>query len=428
MVLNINPDILAEWIFKYLQGTLSEAELVSLEQWKKQRPENQELFEELIGEKAIEKGMLRIHEADASKSRVRNRVAEGIAAAGAGSPSDSPDSHMAPVHRVQYLWRGWSRYAAAAVILLATGVIVYFLATSTGTERSLVNTHLPEPSDIAPGGDRAILTLADGTSILLDSAQNGALARQGNAEIVKTANGRLMYNIQDAREGQAVMNTMTTPRGGRYELALPDGTRVWLNAASSITYPTLFTGKERKVVITGEAYFEVFKDQRQPFIVVVEGKLAVEALGTHFNVNSYADEGRIKTTLLEGSVRVSPQTAGLPDDRSSSAKKAVILKPGQQAQVTPRQLLVINDADIDQVMAWKNGFISIQDAGLAEVMKQLERWYDIQVRYEGTIPVVKFKGKMDRGVSLSGVLRSFAEFGIKTRLEGRTLIVVGNDH
>ena len=425
--MNIDADILAEWIFRYLQGTLSGEELLALEEWKKQRPENQETFDELISDKALEQGIARIYEADASKIRVRNRIREGIAATGAGSYSGEWQASGEPsAHRAHFLSTGWLRYAAAAVIVLAIGVVYYFLATDSDTEQPLAGAHT-QPSDIAPGGDKAILTLGDGTAILLDSAQNGALAQQGNAEVIKTANGRLIYNVKDNEKGQVLMNTMTTPRGGRYELTLPDGTRVWLNAASSITYPTLFVGEERRVTITGEAYFEVFKNERQPFIVAVEGKLFVEALGTHFNVNSYADEGKIKTTLLEGSVRVSPDIAGLPQDRSgASVKKAVILKPGQQAQVSSRNILVINDADIDQVMAWKNGFISIQDAGLVEVMKQLERWYDIQVRYEGEVPEVKFKGKMDRGVSLSGVLRSFSEFGIKTRLEERTLIVVGN--
>ncbi|MBL7735298.1 MAG: FecR domain-containing protein [Chitinophagaceae bacterium] len=425
--MNIDADILAEWIFRYLQGTLSAEELFALEEWKKQRPENQETFDELISDKAIEKGIARIYEADASKIRVRNRIREGIAAAETGSYSGESQASGEPsARRVYFLRTGWLRYAAAAVIVLAIGIVYYFVATHSETEQPLAGVHT-QPSDIAPGGDKAILTLADGTAILLDSAQNGALAQQGNAEVVKAANGRLIYNVKDNEKGQVLMNTMTTPRGGRYELTLPDGTRVWLNAASSITYPTLFVGEERRVTITGEAYFEVFKNERQPFTVAVEGKLFVEALGTHFNVNSYADEGKINTTLLEGSVRVSPDIAGLQPDRlRAPAKKAVILKPGQQAQVSLRNILVINDADIDQVMAWKNGFISIQDAGLAEVMKQLERWYDIQVRYEGEVPAVKFKGKMDRGVSLSGVLRSFSEFGIKTRLEGRTLVVVGN--
>ena len=321
--------------------------------------------------------------------------------------------------------RTWFRYAAAAAVLVL-GLVTYF---------AIVGRHLPPnkgetagPQDVEPGRQTAVLTLADGSTISLDSAGNGTLATQGNAAITKLAGGRIVYLSNGAGKGKPLMNTMATPRGGQYQLVLPDGTKVWLNAASAITYPVAFDG-ERRVKVKGEAYFEVAQNKEEAFIVDIDGRSSIEVLGTDFNVNAYTDEERIRTTLVEGKIRV---VGGAAEQRSA---RSVILRPGQQA-VTGSQdrqqpggensIAVVDHADLEQVLAWKNGLISLENVDFPDLVRQLERWYDIQVRYEGATPKIKFKGEMDRGVRLSGLLRFLQNFGVRTRLEGKTLIIMEN--
>jgi len=245
----------------------------------------------------------------------------------------------------------------------------------------------------------------------------GVIARQGGSSIVKTAGGRIVYRSSDATRdkapesagaGETMMNTMRTPRGGNYRLTLPDGTQVWLNAASSITYPAAFTGKQRNVRISGEVYFEVVKNKELPFMVSVDGGADVEVLGTGFDVNAYTDEGSVKTTLLEGSVRVCK----------------VVLKPGQQAQVSQQKVSVVNNVDIDKVMAWKNGLFNFQDVSLREVMRQLERWYDIEVVYRKNVPDIRFEGEISRNINLSDLLKVLARADVKFSIEGGRRLVV----
>jgi ferric-dicitrate binding protein FerR (iron transport regulator) len=210
-----------------------------------------------------------------------------------------------------------------------------------------------------------------------------------------------------------IFNTLSTPRGGQYQLLLPDGTKVWLNAASSITYPVGALTKEIKIKIEGEAYFEVAKNKELPFIVDIGGRSTVEVLGTHFNVNGYTNEGVIRTTLLEGSVKV---TNGQSDK---------VLKPGQQSEqaAQDQKITVHNDVDTDKVLAWKNGLFNFEGASLPAVMHQLERWYDITVQYEGAVPAIEFRGGMDRNVNLSAILQFLAEMKIKYTMQGHTLII-----
>jgi len=321
--------------------------------------------------------------------------------------------------------RAWFRYAAAAAVLVL-GLVTYF---------AIVGRHLPRnagepagPQDVEPGRQTALLTLADGSTIPLDSAGNGTLATQGNAAITKLAGGRIVYLSNGAGKGKPLINTMATPRGGQYQLVLPDGTKVWLNAASAITYPVAFDG-ERRVKVKGEAYFEVAQNKEEPFILDIDGRSSIEVLGTDFNVNAYTDEEHIRTTLVEGKIRV---VGGAAEQRSA---RSVILRPGQQA-VTGSQdtqqpggensIAVVDHADLEQVLAWKNGLISLENVDFPDLARQLERWYDIRVRYEGATPKIKFKGEMDRGVRLSGVLRFLQNFGVRTRLEGKTLIILEN--
>jgi ferric-dicitrate binding protein FerR (iron transport regulator) len=223
---------------------------------------------------------------------------------------------------------------------------------------------------------------------------------------------------------------------------------VWLNAASRITYPTAFTGSRREVTVSGEAYFEVATDKEKPFIVDVDGKSSIEVLGTSFNINSYADEGSIKTTLLAGSIKVSNNTTAVAtsSDRQPGVPgmdvSSVILKPGQQALIpttapatssdrrtspqskTGSDITLNSNVDIEQALAWKNGMFNFNGSDLKAVMRQLERWYGIEVKYAGPAPQIFFKGKMDRGVNLSDVLEFFTNMGVKYRLENKTLTVL----
>lgn len=314
---------------------------------------------------------------------------------------------VTPVRRMQSFPNKWFRYAAAVVLLLGIA-FVYYLAVDkqpTTDPQTLSDT---KPSNILPGGDRAILTLADGTEIVLDSASNGTLAEQGNARVVKLANGQIAYD-QQGKSQTEMLNTMRTPKGGLYQLTLPDGSRVWLNAASSITFPAAFIGKERKVKITGEAYFEVARDQSKPFLVDIDGASLVEVLGTSFNINAYRDDNNIRSTLISGSIKVSSE------NRKS---ETAILKPGQTFMEGK-----IASLDIARVLAWKNGILDFTGRSFQSIMKDVERWYDIEVQYSGAIPDFKLKGEMDRGVQLDDLMKFLQQYGLQTRLENRKLII-----
>jgi hypothetical protein len=306
----------------------------------------------------------------------------------------------------------WIRIAAAAVIILAIGITAILILSKNKEEKPLAKTPVPVQKDVLPGGAKAVLTLGDGRTVILDSAKNGALAVQGNIQVVKS-NGTLAYNEQQ-QVGVAqnpVYNTVSTPKGGQYQLTLADGSKVWLNAASSIRFPTAFTGRDRVVEITGEAYFEVKHDAAKPFIVSVND-MQVEVLGTHFNINSYSDEAAMKTTLLEGKVRVS---------RNGNI---AILNPGEQAISSANSPLTIDHSpDLDEVMAWKNGLFHFNNASLQEVIRQIVRWYDVDVVYQGTIPERKFGGEISRNSNLSQVLKILEESKVHFTIENKKLIV-----
>ncbi len=334
------------------------------------------------------------------------------------------------VHRIHFLRRSWLWYAAAAIILLGIGVFIW-KKNKQGAETA-VNHPVYPPADILPGGNKATLTLANGQVITLDSAADGALAKEGNTNIVKLSNGQVSYTAATNSRllAEATYNTMTTPRGGQYQLTLPDGTKVWLNAASSLTYPTAFTGKERKVTLRGEAYFEVSSDKARPFKVVIGKGAEIEVLGTHFNINAYPDEPDARTTLLEGSVKV------------SQVDQSLLLRPGQQAllvetrvgggpvgsadrslHVADHSLSMADNPDLAQVMAWKNGSFLFDRTSLDVVMRQLSRWYDVDVVYEKGIPAVRFAGEMKRDLNLSEVLAILHKMEVHCHIEGKKLIV-----
>ena len=306
-------------------------------------------------------------------------------------------------------WMG----AAAAVFILAIGTLVLFTQTNKSSLQH--GTGKKQLADLPPGKSGAVLTLTDGTQISLDSLGNGVVANDGGAETV-LHNGKLIYNSKTAGGDPVGTNVMTTPKGRQFTLELPDGTLVWLNAASTISYPTAFTGNTREVTVKGEAYFQVARNSRMPFLVKVNNKATVEVLGTDFNVDAYDNNEAVSATLLNGSIRV---TASSVIRHPSS----VILTPGQQAQLSD-ELHVLQQADTSKVMAWKNGLFNFEGASLREVMKQLERWYDIEVVYERGVPDVTFGGEMTKNIPLSGLLLMLEKSDIHFRLEKRKLIVL----
>ncbi|GAO42724.1 FecR family protein [Flavihumibacter petaseus] len=320
-----------------------------------------------------------------------------------------------PVTPVRKLY-GW-RVAAAAIILITIGSFWWLNQRQQTIPAATPPITIKEAEkEIQPGGDRAILTLADGSQILLDSSADGKLATQGNSEVVKLANGQLAYKGTGRISNVVLYNTMSTPRGGQYRLILPDGSKVWLNATSSIRYPTSFEGGVRKVEITGEAYFEVAKDALHPFSVAVHrnngNAQEVEVLGTHFNINAYNDESTTNTTLLEGSVKV-----------KTTAGNALLL-PDQQAQLDENGKLKINSSvNIAEVMAWKDGYFIFREADIKTIMRQVMRWYDVEVKYEGDIPARYFTADISMNKTLQGVLKILELSNIHFRLEGRTIIV-----
>lgn len=270
-----------------------------------------------------------------------------------------------------------SMAAAIAAGMIATAV--YYVSATRKTVTPVVAV---KEAPLLPGSNKAMLTLADGTTIPLDSAQNGALAQQGHTRITNK-NGTLSYNGSGAGE-KVMYNTVVTPHGGQYQLTLADGSRVWLNAASSIRFPTAFTGKDRDVEITGEVYFEVAQQANQPFHVKVND-MQVNVLGTSFNIMAYQDEQTIKTTLVEGAVQV------------KHGNDASILKPGHQASLSDRNdHFEISPADMEQTLAWKEGKFRFRNTNIRHIMRQLSRWYDIEVKYQGDVSDIDLTGVISR--------------------------------
>lgn len=318
------------------------------------------------------------------------------------------------------------RLAAAAILLPLMLGGVYLWSKHSSGEGNVVTGSLKDrfKNDVPPGGDKAILTLANGSSIALDSSGKGVLARQGNASVVKTNNGQLSYVVDhaagagqagDAVEAPVSYNMISTPRGGQYEVVLPDGSKVWLNAASSLRFPTAFTGKERKVELTGEGYFDIAKDAARPFKVAIAGGAGapeVEVLGTEFNIMAYGDEPSVNTTLVNGSVKLK-KTDG-----------AWLLQPGQQARLkTDGSVDMDEAADVDGATAWKNGRFEFS-GNIKGIMRQIARWYDVDVKYEGNVSDKAFGGTISRTANVSEILKVFELTGsIHFSIDGKTITV-----
>lgn len=390
---------------KKLHGTITPGEQALLDQWLNQEPEPQMIW----------------NSNDADESALRKRLLKRI------KKDAGISNYSSPVKRIP-VWRNY-RWSAAVILLLIAGSLSYFLLFKKGavtemTDHKKITTH-----DIAPGHNGAILTLAHGNKIVLDSAGNGKIAMQGNRRLVKK-NGQLVYEKaaaevsknSTASDDNIIYNTLRTPRGRKFQIVLSDGTKVWLNAASSITYPTAFTGKERKVTVTGEVYFEVAPHPPKgrggaiPFIVHVNSSLGkgidVKVLGTHFNINAYNDEASIKTTLLEGAIKV------------SHGHQHVIITPGQQASVSRQSdQIVVATVDTEPAVAWVEGKLSLNDLGVGAIMRKVSRWYDVDVEFEGPVPQEHFWGLINREVNLSAMLKVMRASGIDANLKGNKVIV-----
>ncbi|MGE7776478.1 FecR domain-containing protein [Chitinophaga sp. NPDC101104] len=402
----MNKEEMAYLIQGYMQNTLSDAERQTFID-EVLTEENRELYQEVAA--SLLEDAPALAPFDEKLWPLFHR------ALSADKPSLQIASKTNPAVRRQPSIRKWGW--AAAVILLAASSFLLVQKFRSGDARNGNRPALAQ--DILPGRNGAVLTLSGGERIVLDSLENGMVARQNGADVV-LKNGELAYDKTGVTPDELVYNTMTTPKGRQYQLTLPDGTKVWLNSASAIRFPTAFIGKERRVDIHGEAYFEVAKNPEKPFRVGVGNDMEIEVLGTHFNVNAYDNENTFTTTLLEGRVRV----RALPGMQHHGTSAGVIV-PGQQLEMTHNEgVTVINNADINKAMAWKNGLFNFEGATLEEVMKQLERWYDIEVVYENGVPDIRFDGKMTKDIPLAGLLVMLEKSKVRFRLEGRKLVVL----
>nr|WP_121271151.1 FecR family protein [Pedobacter schmidteae] len=371
-------------IGNYNSGEIDAAGRKELEDWIALDHNNQLVFDRLTSDDQL---------------RTELKIMHGFNAE--DSFSEFERTHMFPAKRL------WLKIAVAASILIACfiGGNYYFFSEKKNSEAGYA-----VANDILPGKNAATLTLANGKKIALADAHNGELAKEAGVVITKTSDGRIIYEIMDqGSKPGAQSNTLSTARGETYQVRLPDGTMVWINAATSLTYPASFAAlKSRTVELNGEAYFEVSKDKSRPFIVKT-AKQELVVLGTHFNINSYTDEGQTLTTLLEGSVKINEQT---------------VLKPGEQAQLSDQGNMKVTTANMEEALGWKNGFFLFDKDDLPTVMRQISRWYSINVRYEGEIPKASFDGKVYRNLNLSKVLEVLKYANVKFRLEGKTIVIL----
>lgn len=330
---------------------------------------------------------------------------------------------LRPVHRVHFLRKwGW----AAAAVVVGLGIGVYFWRADVKTVEPPV---VAKTTAVPFGKNGAKLMLDNGEVVDIDSMNNGLIANQNGTRVL-LKDGELAYDASGTANGEVAHNAVVTPYGRQFQLTLPDGTKAWLNAGSAIYYPTVFVGKERKVRIEGEVYFEVAKNAAMPFIVTMElpqtsegawmRHARIEVLGTHFNINTY-DGVDVKTTLLEGSLKVVNEG----QENIRRKESAVILKPGEQSIADGDLKMVIDRSpDIDKAMAWKNGLFIFEGASFNEIMRELERWYDVEIVYEKAAPKIEFEGKLTRDVPLTDLLRMFEKSDIHFRKEGRKLTVL----
>jgi ferric-dicitrate binding protein FerR (iron transport regulator) len=378
---------------------LTSAESAILDQWLADAG-NRALFENLRNKDYLLQKLIEAHDVDVEGDK------------------DFLEQKLAFGKRIKIKRKAWYRdvATAAAVILILTAAAFFWLNTRNkgGKEVSKEGIKTVAQTDVAPGRTTALLTLADGSKVVLDSSVAGQFAQQGGTVVVNE-NGTLIYQQKGPAQSEQY-NTLSTANGQTYRMVFADGSKVWLNAGASIRYPVAFTGNERMVEITGEAYFEVAHQATRPFYVHVSGQkgngMDVQVLGTHFNINAYPDEDVVKTTLLEGSVKI------------KQGNSVALLKPAQQAQVSSDSIKVLSNVNIDVAIAWKNGRFNFYKADIDAVMRQLAKWYNIEVVYEGAKPTQLFMGEIERDLKLSQVLRVLKYTGLHGRIEGKKLIVM----
>ncbi len=375
---------------KYQAGTASKEEIEFLDAY-------YEAFglKDAYSDKLDEKSRLLL------KNELRLSVSENIAT--------QEQSKNQPSKSTLFRWS----ISVAAAILIFIGLGLYYFDKDR-ISKPLVNQIAA--NKIVPGGNKAVLTLANGKKISLTDADNGTLAEQAGIKVVKTTDGQLVFTIlsnQNQTSSNADQyNTIETPKGGSYQVRLPDGSNVWLNSASMIIFPSSFAGhKKREVELTGEAYFEISKDKLHPFIVNTSSQ-KVEVLGTQFNINSYVDEPFVKTTLLEGSVKIT-QNKGMDK----------VLKPGQQSILDSKGFKIKN-VDTDQAVAWKENQFVFESDDIQYIMRMISRWYNVEVQYVGEIPKSRFGGAVSRFEDVSEVLKSLESTGrVRFKIEGRRILV-----
>jgi transmembrane sensor len=376
-------------ISSYLRDDLTEKEQQGLQDWLDARPENRKQFERLTAEAKLKSNYIVYGQTDKTSAWARIVEETGY-------------------HKRKKSFVINLRIAtAAASILIFLSVGSYFYFNRTQPVQMAAIKPGTFKNDALPG-NKAILTLANGQKIVVNEAKNGTIAQQGTTNISKTANGNIVY-APGSKDAVIAYNTYTIPRGGgKHSLVLADGTLAVLDAGSSIRYPTTFTGKDRKVEVSGQVYFEVVHNSAQPFFVTAKGQ-TIEDIGTHFNINAFDDEPGVKTTLLEGSIKIA----------------GILLKPGQQAvQSNNGKLSILDNVNTEEVVAWKNDlFMFTNNTTLPVVMKQLSRWYDLEVLYQGKGQVYHFGGDMPRNSKLSEVLRILAYSGVQFSIDGKKIIV-----
>lgn len=381
--MNHIPPVIYGLIAKYLNGEATEEEKDLLNQWYHSFPENE-----------LEIVMNENEELVAYRMKLRL------------------DESIRNDRRRTLRWTTPLR-AAAVVLIAFSAVLYYFHFTSpVGDVAPVVISSAQLGNDISPGGGKAILTLADGSTIILDSASEGMVSRQGNSRIIKLGGGQLQYEVgQTGNDDALLYNHIATPVGGQYQVTLADQTKVWLNASSSIRFPAAFRGNTRDVEITGEAYFEVAPDPGKPFTVKINDAY-VHVLGTHFNIMGYSNETTVNTTLLEGSLSV---------EKGGISK---LLLPGQQARMNRTGSMdILKDIDLEEAIAWKNGKFYFNRADMPSILRQIERWYDVEIHYNGEVDF-HFSGQLNRQVNVSQVLRKLELTNeVHFSIEGRKITV-----
>lgn len=405
------PDNIKEIARKFLSGEATEQELSLLHQWYDRWEDDESI---------VEAGT---ESPDLIESRMLSRLLDQIR-----------QKQSNPAELVALPVRKWWKLAVAAAVIIALGASLFIWKQQFSSKKDAGQLAMNDTSAvIRPGIDKALLVLDNGKELVLDDQATGIITQQGNTTITNQ-HGQLSYVGAASQQGNIYYNTVKTGRGNQYQLLLPDGTKVWLNASSSIRFATTFSEQERIVELTGEGYFEVAKDRKRPFKVMLpknigeEATNAVEVLGTNFNIMAYQDEAGIKTTLLEGSVKVGSHSSTPTQGTASST----ILKPGQQAimpfvneqsgKLTDNNIRV-TQADVDEAVAWKDGYFRFTDAPITAVMRQAARWYDVEVVYNGNVQQEVFSGSIPRTANIMQLIKILElTKTVKIRIEGRKLI------